>query len=104
MTLSDLQTMLVTIVPGIKHYWIMGHGQAYTYWEETRRLPLMADDRHIEEGWVFYVHHFTRDESDTVPGTLFAGLDGKPNVTVSWEVTYEQDTGYIHHIFSCEVV
>ena len=102
MTLSEVREKLVTVVPDIKHYFTMGDGESYTYWEETERLPLIADDEHAE-AWRFYVHRFTKAEDDPVAAALFEALDQEPAITVSWSVgSREPDTGYIHHILTCE--
>lgn len=101
MTLTDIKNMLVAVDPTIKHYFTMGNGEAYTYWEETKRLALMADNEH-EEGWRFYVHRFAKAENDTIATSLFNALDADDRVSVTWTVDYESDTGYIHHIFECE--
>ena len=43
MTLAEIQTLLVSADPDIKHYYTDRAG-AYSYWEETQRLPLTSDD------------------------------------------------------------
>lgn len=101
MTTSDIQAMLVTADSSIRHHFSMGTGSDYSYWEETERLPLTGDDGHMT-GWRFYVHRFTKSESDTVADTLFNLLDGDPRTTVQHSKAYEPETGYIHHIFRCE--
>ena len=101
MTLNEIRTMLVAVDPANRHYFSPETAKDYTYWEETGRLPLLADNRH-DEAWRFYVHRFTRDEYDPMAGRLFAALDADPRTAVSHTVDYEPDSGYIHHIFSCE--
>ena len=101
MTLEDIRTLLANVDPDIRHYFSEEPSQDYSYWEETRRLPFMADDLH-EEGWRFYVHRFTRDERDPIAPRLFAALESDPGTTVAWRVDHEPDSGYIHHIFECE--
>lgn len=101
MTLSDIKTLLASVDPDVRHYFSTEKKKAYTYWEETSRLPMLADDAH-EEAWRFYVHRFTHSENDDIAVSLFAALDGDERVAVSHTVDYEPDTGYIHHIFECE--
>lgn len=101
MTLSDIQALVASVDPEARHYFSTGKGQPYTYWEETSRLPLMSDDVH-QEAWRFTVHRFTKAEDDAVAAALFAALDADPGVAVAHNVDYEPDSGYIHHIFSCE--
>ena len=104
MTLGEIQTQLAVIDPDIRHYFSAGTGEAYTYWEETRRLPLTADDTHpdADQAWRFYVHRFTKAENDTIAANLFTALGANPGIAVMHRMAYENDTGYIHHIFECE--
>ena len=101
MTLGDIRTLLVSVDPGIRHYFSTEIDRDYTYWEETRRLSFMADDKHLE-AWRFYVHRFTRDEFDPIAQRLFKALDADPRTTVIHRTDFEEDTGYIHHIYECE--
>ena len=75
--------------------------ESYTVWREVYRLPVTGDDRH-SEGWAFQVDRFTKDEDDAVASTLISTLDGDDRVAVAYNIDYEPDTGYIHHIFDCE--
>ena len=101
MTLQDIRTLLLEADPGIQHYFCVKENEDYSYWEETQRLGLVADDTH-EEGWRFYVHRFTRTEDDPVAAAIFAALDADPRVTVIHTTDFERETGYIHHVFQCE--
>ena len=101
MTLEEIREVLVTADPDIMHYFSMSDKEAYSYWEETRRLNLIADGRH-QEGWRFYVHRFSKTEGDTIAATIFDTLDENPRTSVVWTIDFENDTGYIHHIFECE--
>lgn len=103
MTLTEIKDLLVSAVGNepLTHYFSMDPGHDYTYWEETQRLNLTADDVH-EEAWRFYVHRFTHQEFDPVAMSLFSALDADPRVSVRHTVDYELKTGYIHHVFRCE--
>lgn len=101
MTLAEIRSKLAAVDPDIKHYFSVESARDYTYWEETRRLPFLADGVH-DEGWQFTVHRFTRDEFDPLARRLFDTLDADPRTAVSHTVDFEPDTGYIHHIFTCE--
>ena len=95
--------MLATLDSGIRHYFSAGTGDAYTYWEETQRLNLPVDDDHqSSEGWRFYVHRFTKEAGDATAASIYNALDGSPGIAVIWTIDFENDTGYIHHIFECE--
>ena len=103
MTLSNIQTLLATVDSGIRHYFSAGTGSAYSYWEETQRLNLPTDDSHqAHEGWRFYVHRFTKESGDATAAALFKALDEDAGIAVTWTIDFENDTGYIHHIFECE--
>ena len=104
MTLAELQALLASIDPDIRHGWTMADGRDYTWWQETARLPLVADDRHIAEGWVFYVHRFSKANIDPIAEDLFETLDGLPNLAVAQEITFEPETGYSHFVYRCEVI
>ena len=101
MTLTDIRDLLVQVDPDIRHYFSTETSRDYTYWEETRQLPITADDRH-DEAWRFCVHRFTRDERDPVAVAIMQALDHDPRTTVSHLTTHEADSGYIHHIYDCE--
>lgn len=101
MTLKEIRDLLVSIDPDIRHYFTAGSGRDYTYWEQTDRLALTADNRH-EEAWRFYVHRFTRDEFDPLTRRIFETLDADPRTAVSQTDDYEPESGYIHHIFTVE--
>lgn len=102
MTLREIQTLLAEIDPDIRHYFSASQDRDYTYWEETKRLPILSDDRH-EEAWRFYVHRFTRDQYDPVTARIFARLDADERIAFSHEIDVTDDH-WLHHIFACEAV
>ena len=105
MTLDDIRLLVVSVDPEAAHYESPRQGQeAYTVWQETRRLDLSADDSHADEGWAFTVDRFSRKEIDPIRRALFAALDGDERVAVTELTAYEPDTGYIHSIFDCQGV
>lgn len=104
MTLSEIQALLVSADPDIKHYFSMNDSDSYSYWEKIRRLHFTADDRHndADQAWRFYVHRYTKTEGDAIASTLFETLDSDPRTTVRWQTDFDRESGYIHHIFECE--
>ena len=104
MTLDEIKGLLTSADPEIRHYFSDEDSEAYSYWEETRRLGFTADDEHpaADQAWHFYVHRFTRIEGDPVAAQIFETLDGDPRTTVRWQTAFDRDSGYIHHIFDCE--
>lgn len=101
MTLNDIATMVGTIDNAARHYFSMSTAENYTYWEEIQQLPFTSDDRH-EEAWHFYIHRFTKNETDSIAALLMSTLDADPRTTVIHTVDHDKETGYIHHIFECE--
>lgn len=103
MTLQEIKSLLVQAAPDIRHYFSVETDIDYTWWEETEPLPYTADGVHVQ-GWVFYVHRFTRQENDSVAAALFALLDADPRIAVSSTQDYEPETDYTHYIFRCEAL
>lgn len=104
MTLNDIRDMLVSVDPDIKHYFSAAEGEAYSYWEETQRIPFVGNDRYPsgDEAWRFYVHRYTKTSGDQIALAFFETLDEDVRTAVRWTIDFENDTGYIHHIFECE--
>ena len=104
MTLAEIKALVAAIDQESGHYEsACQEGDSYTTWRERNLLPLMADDQH-QEGWRFQIDRFTKDEDDEVARRIRAALDADDGVAYEYQVDYEQDTGYIHHIFACEGV
>lgn len=102
MTLNEIKALVLSADPTAEHYASSRTGSdSYTVWRELRRLNATADDRHIE-GWAFQVDRFTRDEYDGIAEAIFETLDGDDRVALAYEVDYERDSEYIHHIYDCE--
>lgn len=101
MNLEDIQFFCASIDPDIRHYFTTETKKNYSYWEEINVLPLLADDHH-EPAWRFAIHRFTRIERDPVVRRLFDVLENDDRIAYSYTSDFEQDTGYIHHVFTCE--
>ena len=105
MTLGEIKALLVSADSGIKHYFSMhGDEDPYSYWEETRQIGRVRDDRHsaADQAWRFYVHRYTKTEGDPVAAAIFEALDADPRTTVAWRTDFDKSSGFIHHIFECE--
>ena len=61
----------------------------------------MHDDTHAE-AWAFQIDRFTTSETDEVADEIRRVLDGDVRVAYRYELDYEPDTRYIHHIYDCE--
>ena len=102
MTIDEIRDLVLSVDPDTMHHFSMSKAPAYSYWEETEPLDLHSEDR-TEEAWRFYVHFFTKTENDPRAREFFNVFDADPRVGVSWTISpREPDTGYIHHIFTCE--
>lgn len=101
-TLDQVKAIVLSGDPAAKHYFQTARGN-YTTWHEFKLLPETADDLH-DGGWNFQIDRFTKLEGDSVVDDIRDALDVRDNVAYSYTVDFEQDTGYIHHIFSCEVI
>ena len=76
----------------------------YFVWDEDERNDLTADNLHAEKAVNGYSDLFTKTEFDKWANDIEDSFDA---YGIAWEktgVTYEPDTGYIHHIFTCEAV
>ena len=104
MTVRDIEALVKAIDPAARHYASTDdHEDAYTIWYELRMLPFMGDGKHMG-GIAFHIDRFTRFEADAMASAIYAGLEARDDVAFEYLVDYESDTGYIHHIFSCQGV
>lgn len=102
MTLEEIRELVVSVDPEAAHYESARCGSAaYTVWREIRLLDLMAEDVH-QEGWSFQIDYYTKQENDPMAQAFRNTLDDDPRVAYAYLPDYEQDSGYIHHIFDCE--
>lgn len=99
MTVREIKALVASIDPAARHYESAQRGN-YTTWMEYMRTGLAADDGN-PDGWKFVVERFTTQEFDPVAEAIEAGLDADDRVAFTYNVDYENDTGYIHHIFDC---
>lgn len=101
-TLAQVKAIVLEGDPAAKHYFHTARGN-YTTWHEYMRLPETSDDVH-GGGWRFQIDRFTKDEDDPVAAQIESVLSEHPNVAYSYQVDFETDTEYIHHIFDCEAI
>lgn len=102
MTPTEFKAFIVAVDPNAGHYESAYRGSdAFTVWQETSTGIQTADDVHAGV-MRFSVDRFTKAEDDTIADAIRAALDGNPRIAYGYVVDYEPDTGYIHHIFSCE--
>ena len=101
MTLHDFRDILLTADPNASHY-ESSKKENYTVWAEYGAKGLMADNRLQEGVWRIQVDRFTKIEYDPMITAINSALD-RDDITFEYQVDYEEDTGYIHHIWDCSV-
>lgn len=101
MELTDIRALVLSADPQAKRYESSTDGGPYTTWRELRRLAQTSDDEHAQ-GWAFAVDRFAREQDDPVRAAIEEALDGAEGVAYRYDIDYEPDTGYIHHIYTCE--
>jgi len=101
MTLNEFKAVLLTADPKAQHY---NHGTSgnYTVWREYADKPLYADGQREVVYQQIQVDRFTKTEYDPVVESIKTALDGA-DIPFLHLTDYENDTGYIHHIFDCTV-
>lgn len=102
MTLSEIKALVLRGDPEATRYEsAKRHSEAYTVWREVRMLGQTSEDGH-EAAWAFQIDRFTKEQNDPIAATIRAALEDDERVAYSYEIDYEPDTRYIHHIFDCE--
>ena len=103
MTLDDIRALVVSVDPSAAHY-DSAHRKtdAYTVWREYQRTGLSADNKRPNKSWRFQIDRFTKTEGDAIANALETVLDAHPAIAYDYQVDYEPETGFIHHIFDCE--
>ena len=101
MTLREIKALVTSTDPDAKHYTVATNGANFTRWQEYEYIGQPADDEY-GDGWKFQIDRFTHDEFDAIAETIKETLKHTPGVAFGYMVDYEQESDYIHHIFSCE--
>lgn len=101
MTTDELKAFVIAIDPEAQRYDSARRTSAYTVWRELGTLGFMADGQH-QGGIRFQIDRFTKTADDAIAARLYAALEANDRMAFSYDVDYERDTGYIHHIFDCE--
>lgn len=103
MTIQEFKALLLNIDPNVKHYKHSSTGN-YTVWAEYNQNFMVADDK-IHSGLLFVqVDRYTKTEYDPMVDAITAGLDVSHVFIRDRRTIYENDTGYIHHIWDLEVM
>lgn len=99
--LENFKTLLLQVDPKATRYKSMRQGN-YTVWAEYGTNSMRGNDTTGERAYKVQVDRFTKTENDPVVAAITAMLD-EQCYGYEYLVDYEQDTGYIHHIWDCEV-
>lgn len=103
MTLNQIKALVISVDPNAGRYDSAYTGtEAYTRWREIHPLPIKGENAHNVEAWSFQIDRFAKSENDAIAEAFRAALDAQPGIAFEYQVDYEPDTGYIHHIFDCE--
>ncbi|MEG0766084.1 MAG: hypothetical protein RR482_00065 [Clostridia bacterium] len=102
MTHDAFAAWLTAIDPAAKHYHHAGTKGAYTIWREYGRLPAFSDNQN-KGGWKIQIDRYTKVEDDTVASAIAMAIDESDLIACQHEVDYDDESGYIRHIFDCEV-
>lgn len=104
MTKQEFIDLLLEVDPKAKPW--RGSGDVnFTVFEPTRMIDLMADGESQEIGWRIYVNRFTKNPEDPIINQITAALSGRDEICCQIvDPTFEQDTGYFHFIWECEVL
>lgn len=99
--LTEFRDLLLAADPSSAHYQNQ-KTENYTVWAEYGANILAADDTEADRAWKIQVDRFTKIEYDPVADAITNMLNNNC-IPFEYLADYEEDTGYIHHIWDCEV-
>ena len=102
MSLKEFRDLLLTADPEATHYASKKKGN-YTVWAEYDNKGLKADDSEREQIHKIQVDRFTKIEYDPIKDAITNMLNANDISFIGPLTDYEEKTGYIHHIWDCEV-
>lgn len=101
MTLAEFRDILLAADPQALHYKSMQNTN-YTRWQEYGAGHLSGDSLYIDRKWRIQVDRFTKIEYDPVVDLITSVLD-RDDISFGYLCDFEPDTGYVHHVWDCEV-
>ncbi|HBV86885.1 MAG TPA: hypothetical protein DEF42_09610 [Desulfosporosinus sp.] len=102
MTLLELRDLLLTVGVPVYHYHASKQTESYIVWSEFGTKKLNSDSQMKEKVIKVQVDLFTKTEFDPNVEEIDSVLDSD-DISFDYQVDYEEDAGYIHHIWDCEV-
>lgn len=101
MTLREFAAVLATAYPKVSHYTASKEKGNYIVWTEYGGRKQAAGPLTVQK---IQVDLYTRVELDPALKSVLMALEKAGVSTDAPATTYEEDTGYIHHIIECEIV
>lgn len=101
MKLSDFKDILLKADPQLTKYLGTGKGD-YTVWTPGSIDRSMSDNCDEDKIQRVYVDRYTKIDDDPVVQAIWDELE-KTFIPFEYDIDYEVDTKYIHHIFTCYV-
>lgn len=101
MTLAEFRDLLLSADPEASHY-TSGKTTNCTVWAEYDTNDVIADDGHYHTIYKIQVDRYTKIEFDPMVDAINLILE-HPQIAYGYRSLYEKETGYIHHVWDCEV-
>ncbi len=102
--MNDLIAALNATGYDFAHFaWAHAPSGTYGTYSEDGENRLAGSNKTAENVLIVYVALFTKDDSSTPRTTIESALDGIPCAWYLNTVQFEEDTGYIHYEWVCEV-
>lgn len=101
--MDKLKELLLAIDPEVSKFQGAGKGN-YTVWTPYGENVLLAGNHRREVAHKVQIDRFTMDDPDEIADAIYAALEKAEFVTFDHQLDYEPDTGYIHHLYDCEVL
>lgn len=104
MILKNFRDILLSVTDKVYHF--ESHEEKeYIVWHELGAKSLRADDSIAETGARIAVDFFTTAEYSEIPEKLGKALSENDEIFVrDYMIDFEEDTGYIHYTYTCEVI
>lgn len=104
MTLLDLGTALMAVVPDCYHYTALKKPDKYIVWaEDGQASSEHADNQMVQQSITGTVDYFTRTEFDPNFDHIQTALNGSGAAWRLESIQYESDSEYIHYEWSFEI-
>jgi hypothetical protein len=97
--LTPFRDLLLSVDPKVTKF--EGNGETnYTVWTPYTTDKTMSDNTEDDSAWNIQVDRFTKTDNDPVAAAIYDKLT-QAHIPFEYELDYEKETKYIHHIFTC---